>query len=165
MDSEEAIGSCFLCCGSVCCMGFVCAADIAAAFVAYEKPIHNYCSYERSSTLLDPNTFLKIGALGSMGAVLMILIAICAVILPQRSRSQLNDPDSYDQVSLRKVSSIACLINSYLIFNCGWAVVGFIIFGQLSQSCKDNNVAHMILAWCVLKFFGGLCGLIANLFA
>jgi len=121
--------------------------DIAAIVIAFKK--HMTCHGEIAH--VSPKTLLIVGGLANIGATLILFLMICLLIARSRGEAGLVHVAPF---------ILATRALSWFIF--AWAVIGFVMYANVSSDCQKTSMGRTIISWAVIKSVTAMVQMLAS---
>ena len=119
---------------------------IAAIVIGYI----NECDNGENDTILDPKLYLKIGGFSMLGTSILVILSRFTIFDSQDR----NGPSR----TTRNQAGILCIA---IIYESIWAIIGCIIYSELSDDCTHSAIGKMILAYVIITLLFNCCNYIA----
>eukprot|EP01084_Bolivina_argentea_P105616 189139_1 len=115
---------------------------IAAIVIAYR----NTCTNEDDYAFIDPNLYLKIGGIG-------FLITSFLTTCTRFTVCQATHHEHYEHTTRGQ----ACVLCIAVVLESIWAIVGCVVYSEISHECQVSSIGKMLLSFIIITFVFNCC--------
>jgi len=108
------------------------------------------CDSGEDYDFIDPNLYLKIGGFGFLSTS---ILTICTRFTVCESK----DYENYETTTKGQ----ACILALAILLESIWAIVGCLVYAQMSAQCEESPVGKMVLSFIIITFIFNCCNYIS----
>merc|ERR1719491_828800 len=128
-------------CIQCCCLGVVCAVDIAALAIGFQE----YDDCTEQGSVMEMSTFCIMAGFIGIALALSGIVALFSCPIP---------PNGPAENMKKSATFTMCTALVLLVIS----IIGFVNYDSADDDCKATSLGKMVLAWCIIRIIGGCCG-------